>query len=350
MTMSRGLTFEFEDVVAAADDHAVVEAVAVPTSRSLPRGVWRARRAAGLLADRRPGGGGDEFVFAMAQSGTDIADHLAHRQLIKNAAKSAAYIEELWIRNVAMKADVRHLLGEFDHVFVGCEATVEPLAELIGVPVSHLPPSVDQERFAAEPWSTPVVDVYAMGRRHPELHTALQRWAAADHERMYHFDTFTKNPSIVDHVEHRMKLADFVRRCRYFIANEAKVDRSGETGGQSEVGYRFFEGAAAGTVMLGAEVSAPAFERLFGWEDAVVTVDPSGADIDQIIKELDDDPGRRAEIRRRNVRNSMLMHDPAHRWRTVLERVGLDEPSGVGERIDRLAERAATADPAGTQS
>ncbi len=340
MTMSRGLTFEFEDVIAAADDRVVLQSDRVPTSRRVTRALWRARNAATQLVDVRPSLGGDDFVFVVAQSNADLADHLAHRRLIKAAHKSAAYIEELWIRNHQVKADVRHMLGDFDHIFVGCEGTVEPLAEALDRPVTYLPPSVDQLRFGWQQPPTPLIDVYAMGRRQPDLHEGLLRWASDHPDRMYHFDTFTNNPSIVDHTEHRRKLADFIRRCRYFIVNEAKTDQTREIEGQSEVGYRFFEGAAAGTVMLGVKPTAPAFERLFGWDDAVIGVEPSGSDIGQVIETLDQDPQRRDAIRRRNLTNSMRRHDPAHRWRTVLETVGLEETAGITMRIDQLAERA----------
>ena len=58
------------------------------------------------------------------------------------------------------------------------------------------------------------------------------------------------------------------------------------------------------------------------------------------INDLDADPDRRASIRRRNARGSLLAHDPAHRWRTCSRTLGLEEPPGVEQRIRRLAQRA----------
>ncbi|MDH3704742.1 MAG: glycosyltransferase [Acidimicrobiia bacterium] len=343
--MSRGLTFEFEDVVADCDDRVVIDSTIVPTEW-LRRMGWRGGQAARMLVDKRSGSGGDELAFAMAQSPTDLVDHMAFLPQIRAADLRAAYIEEMWIRNVPLQPDVRRFLAEFDHVFLGCEATVGPAQEHLDVPVSYLPPAVDQIRFGSSPWPPTAIDIYAMGRRQPQLHDALLDWTRTDPSRFYLYDTFAGNVPIADHRQHRAKLADLIRRSRFFIANEAKVDEPGQTGRQSEVGYRFFEGAAGGAVMIGCEISAPAFDQLFPWPDAVVVVDESGADAVERLIELEADTPRWAEIRRRNASGSLRRHDPAHRWRTVLDTLGLDEPVGVGERIGRLEAMAETVDPA----
>ncbi len=337
--MSRGLTFEFEDVVAECDDRVRLDTTSVPTE-SIGRRLWRARKAAELMIDPRKGSGGDELVFAVAQVLPDLADHLAFQSVIRSASKKAAFVEEVWARDIPLRIDLRRQLAQFDHIFVSCAATVGPLAEHLDTPVTYLPPSVDHERFAANPWPPLAIDVYAMGRRQPELHEALLRWVAADRSRFYLYDTVTGNRPLRDHAQHRGMLAEFVRRSRYFMVCGAKFNRPKETGNQSEVGYRYFEGAAAGAVMVGTEVTAPTFPELFDWEEPILVVDPSGDDIADRINELDADPDRRAAIRRRNASGSLRAHDPAHRWRTVLEKLGLEEPAGVGQRIRRLAERA----------
>ncbi|MDH3817948.1 MAG: glycosyltransferase [Myxococcales bacterium] len=346
--MSRGLTFEFEDVIAECDDRVRIDSRAIPTEK-LGRKVWRAGRAAALLANRSKASRGDELVFATAQVMGDLADHLAFQSEIRSAAKSAAFIEELWIRDIPLRLDLRRLLELFDHVFVSCAATVGPLAEHLGKPVTYLPPSVDHDRFAATPWPPTSIDVYAMGRRQPALHEALVRWTEADRSRFYLFDTFVGNVPIADHKQHREKLADLIRRSRYFLVNGAKVDRSEETGAQSELGYRFFEGAAAGAVMIGTAVDAPVFGELFTWAEPAIVVDPSGDDIVHRMSELDEQPERRASIRHRNASGSLRAHDPAHRWRTVLKTLGLEEPRGVAARIDRLAKRAEAIDLSATE-
>ena len=345
MTMSRGLTYEYEDVFAACDPDLVIDSREVPVS-DMKRKAWRSRKAAEVLLDRRAASGGDELVFAFAQCPPDLADHFAFLADIKAAGTSAAYIEELYITDVdELQVDIGRFLEQLDHVFVGCHASAAALDEKIDTPVSYLMPAVDLDRFASGPWPPDAVDVFAMGRRNPDLHDALVRWAEADRSRFYQYDTFTRNPFIHDHRQHRAKLADFIRRTRYFVVNEARVGATDVTGGQREIGYRFFEGAASGTVMIGPQVGAPMYAEIFPWEEPVAFVDASGDDLAVRLEELDEDPERRAGIRRRNVRGTLLRHDPAHRWRQVLDTLGLEEPEGVGERIDRLAVRAETADP-----
>jgi hypothetical protein len=337
--MSRAFTFEFEDVIAECDEHVRVESTRVPTT-ALDRKLWRAIRAAELYLDRRTGTGGDELVFAVAQVLGDLPDHLAFQSTLRSAATSAAFVEELWLRELPLQYDMRRFLSGFDHVFVSCAGTVAPLAEHLDTPVTYLPPSVDHDRFAANPWPPSSIDVYAMGRRQPRLHEALLRWVESDRSRFYLYDTFDGNPPVVDHRQHRDKLADLIRRSRVFVVNSAKVDRPGETRSQTEAGYRFFEGAAAGALMVGTGVSSPVLRDLFDWDEPFIEVDPSGEDIVDKIVELEGQPERSVEIRRRNARGSLLAHDPAHRWRAVLRTLDLEEPAGVGRRIERLRTRA----------
>jgi len=56
------------------------------------------------------------------------------------------------------------------------------------------------------------------------------------------------------------------------------MDVPEETHGQIEIGFRYYEGSAAGTVMIGQapDVSVP---EMFDWPDAVVQVRPDGSDV-----------------------------------------------------------------------
>jgi hypothetical protein len=122
--------------------------------------------------------------------------------------------------------------------------------------------------------------------------------------------------------------------------NPALVDRADLRGDQSEIGYRFFEGAGAGTIMIGERPVNKEFDQLFDWPDAVIDL-PFGSDrIDQVICELDRQPERQEEIRRRNVRESLMRHDWAYRWQSVLQQAGLEPMSGFYERKEQLRKRA----------
>ena len=55
----------------------------------------------------------------------------------------------------------------------------------------------------------------------------------------------------LDYRQHRELFANMAKRSRYFLVSPAKIDRTDETRGQVEIGHRYFEGAAAGAVMIG---------------------------------------------------------------------------------------------------
>jgi len=69
--------------------------------------------------------------------------------------------------------------------------------------------------------------------------------------------------------EHRALFAKVAKRSRYFIVNPGKIDEPHLTGNQSELGNRYFEGAASGAIMVGERPNNEVFEKLFDWPEAV---------------------------------------------------------------------------------
>jgi hypothetical protein len=63
-------------------------------------------------------------------------------------------------------------------------------------------------------------------------------------------------------------------------------------------------------------------------------------EIDRVIAELDQDTARSVEIRKQNVRNSLLRHDWSYRLRTILETAGLPMPQRLLAREQRLSSLA----------
>jgi hypothetical protein len=112
---------------------------------------------------------------------------------------------------------------------------------------------------------------------------------------------------------------------------------------RDEISGRFYEGAAAGTVMLGEPPRTAEFERQFGWKDAVIRLPFDSPDVERVLLELDADPERLARIRRENVHNAALRHDWVHRLRTVFETVGIPPTEAMLAREKRLQALAALA-------
>jgi hypothetical protein len=139
-----------------------------------------------------------------------------------------------------------------------------------------------------------------------------------------------------DHSQHRRHLADLLKRTRFFLAYAGKMDAPEETGGQEEIGFRYFEGAAAGAVLVGAAPANPWFERLFGWRDAIVPLAYGATDPAELLAALDLSPEREQTIRRTNVVESLRRHDHVYRWAEVLRLVGLPETPGMEQRRRQL--------------
>ena len=63
--------------------------------------------------------------------------------------------------------------------------------------------------------------------------------------------------------EHRRMLATLLKHSCYYIANRGYGNRSEFTAGRDVISARFYEGAAAGTVMIGEVPRTEEFRRQF---------------------------------------------------------------------------------------
>lgn len=258
---------------------------------------------------------------------------------------SVCWIDEMWAADIPRYKYWLHVLNEFDHVFVGYRGSVETVSKALGRPCHWMPGGVDAFRFSPYP-QTPrrVVDVYSMGRRWEGVHDVL-RELAAQQEIFYIHDTFAgSDMEPPDHRQHRSLLANVAKRSRYFIVAPGKMDTPGETAGQVEVGYRYFEGAASGSVMIGQAPKCDAFPELFAGRDAVIEINPDGSDVRDILAALDRQPERLDAISQYNATEALLRHDWMYRWQRILDTAGVARSSGMQGREHRLRELVPGAD------
>ncbi len=253
---------------------------------------------------------------------------------------TACFIAEMWEPDLKNWRLFEEPWEDFDHIFLGVVQCIEGLSKLIKPPVTYIPPAVDTLRFS--PYPDPpqrLINVSYVGRRSPAIHDALVQRATEDNF-FYYYDTMKGKLRISNPREHRLLLAGLFQRTRYNITNYAKFNSTKETGGNQEIGYRFFEGAAAGTVMIGMPPAGDAFPRYFDWEDAIVQVDFSGTDVVEAISKLDAQPERLERISRMNIANSLLKHDWAYRWRDMLAALDLKPSAAMIAREKYLYELA----------
>lgn len=253
---------------------------------------------------------------------------------------TACFIAEMWEPDLGNWRLAKEPWDDFDHIFLGVTRCIEGLRKQIKPPVTYIPPAVDTLRFSSYPDPPErLIDVSYVGRRSPIIHDALVKRATQDNF-FYYYDTVRGKLEIGNPKEHRLLLSGLFQRTRYNITNYAKFNEAEETGGTQEIGYRFFEGAAAGTVMVGMPPSGDAFPRYFDWEDAMIKVDFSGTDVVETITELDKQPERLERISRTNIANCLLKHDWAYRWRDMLGALGLEPSTKMADREKYLQDLA----------
>jgi hypothetical protein len=242
------------------------------------------------------------------------------------------------------------LLSDFDHVFLGSLHSVKDVARLTGRPCTYLPPAVDVPRFTPSSLDQPrPIYVCNLGRRSAVTHQALLE-VAERQQIFYYYDTVAASGSdrkqrtfrIDNPHEHRGMLATILKHSCYYIANRSYVNQPEFTAGRDEISARFYEGGAAGTVMVGEAPRTEEFKRQFDWPDAVIHVPFDSPDIGRILADLSSDSERLRAVRSNNAREAALRHDWLHRIRAVFDTFGLEpteEMRARAQRLDRIASR-----------
>jgi hypothetical protein len=338
--ISRCMTYELEDIVCEVDAAALASVRARSATR-IERGIERLlpRFSARILGSRPLRDEPFDLLYVSLHTTSDVARVQPLGHFLSMARQSAINLDEVWRVQLAERTGDLAMLRRFDHVFTACAGSVDDLSRALDRPCHYLAPSVDALRFCPFPHELERrIDVYFMGRRRPELHRAIQEVTARTN-RFYLYDTVV-NPVVLDCVEHRIRLAELIGRSRTFVVDIASSDRTAEIGQQPELGTRFFEGAAAGSLMIGVVPETATFAMLFGWPDAVIPLEPRAEAVAQLLASLDANPRRVAEIRRTNVIQSLLRHDGVYRWEQILRAVGLEPLPALYERKRRLEQRA----------
>lgn len=335
--------YEFEDIIRQVDS---VDMIAPHYTRWFEHRTRIANRLASTFHTsvnpgiRRMRVRKDYDVFiAVAQFPKDLL-HMQYLDGWKDRCKTTiCWLNEIYIQDIATSRHFLRLLSRFDHVILQQFGSIEPVQQVANKTCTYSPSGVDAMLFCPHPDPPPrAIDVYSIGRRSKETHETLLKMARHG-KTFYVYDTLS-GEQVAKPEEHRFLYANMAKRSRYFIVNRGNVDKLGRVG-QVEFGNRFFEGAAAGTIMIGDAPRNEVFPKVFNWPDAVVDV-PFGSDsVDTVIRDLDRQPERQARIRTDNVVHSLLEHDWVYRWAFALELAGLEPMPQLAGRTRRLKSLAA---------
>lgn len=335
--------YDFEDLLAEIDDVDIIAPLRspIPPGRSykLARNL-RAPKSLGRALSFRSHeftvGQDYDLFLAVLDSYRQVASVHAVKALRQRCHRAICFIPEIWPKDLHASNAILELFDVFDHIFVGVAHPVDTLGRITGKPCSNLHPAVDALRACPYPEVSRVVDICNLGRRSAVTHQALLDHARAENL-FYYYDTASGVLRVKDHRGHRRLLSEMIKRTRYFIANYAKIDQPNQTSGRQEVGYRFFEGVAGGAVLVGQPPDTEMFRQLFPWPDAVVASPFDNPAIADLIRQLDADPDRLAQIRAGNVSHALREHDWLYRYETMLDAVGLPHSARMQARRERLA-------------
>lgn len=350
------LAYEFEDTFQAVTDAERIDATdrnSIEFSRrayKLMRLISGSPRLASSFAPlpRSAAGPTGEFelFFPVFSNAFELYSLATVPDWRRRCRKAACFITEIWIEQAPQY--LLELLAQFDHIFTGLQHCVDDVARITGRPCSYLPLATDVLRFApASPDQPRPIEVCNIGRRSQITHRALLADSARRHS-FYYYDTVAASGSdlkqrtfrVDNPQEHRAMLATILRHSRYFVANRSHVNNPEFTAGRDEISARFYEGLAAGTVMIGEAPRSAEFARQFDWPDAVIHLPFDSPDVAHILADLNGNPGRLAAIGNRNAREAALRHDWLYRIQTVFDVLGLAPTEKMQMRADQLAQAA----------
>ena len=355
--VSRCSGYEFEDVICGLEGAAILAPGEGRWRAPLHRGRrWLARhglpyRACPGGAARTPLPGLADLFVACVQKPVELLDLDAVPDWRTGSRQAVCVIEEIWPDTESLRPVLRDL-DRFDLIACAFACAIEPLRRITGRPVIHMPGAADLLRFAPDPpGASRGIDLYAMGRRRPALHDALQARLEA-RGAFYHYDSATRPPIAADPALHRRMLANLLRHTSLFLVDLAKNGHADQKG-QVAWGPRYVEGMAAGAVPVGHAPDTPDFARHFDWPEAVARLPDDPARAARAVCDLLDDPAALDRRRAVNLVQALARHDWLHRWEGVLGALGLPPTSAMGARRAALKVRAeawgAVAEPTGAE-
>ncbi len=281
-----------------------------------------------------------ELFVAVCESWWDLLYINAVKGWEKRCDTSVLWLDELF---VGMLPRYRHwlpTLDRFDHIVLGHLRSAEELSRILGRPCHWAPPAVDVLRFfPGEVSAARPVSFLSIGRRHAGIHSALKAFSASQ-GLFYVYDTLQGISMVVtDPVEHREMYATKVGHSRFLLVGPGMMGEP-EAADEHVVGARFFEGAAAGAVLIGERPRCREFDVLFDWRDAVVELAIDGSDTSEVLGSLLADERRIARAAAAGVRECALRHDWLYRWKQIYGLAGFVPTSLMDDRERQLTELA----------
>ncbi len=238
------------------------------------------------------------------------------------------------------ECDPRHLnptpLTKLDHLFVIGSQFANAVRSLYPVNVSWLPLGINTLSWGNY-FSHRSIDIMGYGRMNAAVHTHLQQhFNRSDSDRIYFHSTFTctevSHPK--EHIALQIKL---LKRAKISLCFE--VSNIPRFCGRSPLLYRWLEGWAAGSTIVGTKPHDPEVAALMDWPDSTLELPSEAADWIPFLESLLDDEAKLAEISQRNYRECRLRHDWRYRLRDLFNTVQLPIPQTLDQELVEIRQR-----------
>ncbi|GAB1542604.1 glycosyltransferase [Scytonema sp. NUACC21] len=285
-----------------------------------------------------------DLFFSFFQNIKDIIALNSIKGWREKCKYAVCWLDEIWVKDIDSWQAQLNLLKDFDYIFMNFSSSINKVANIIQRPCYSIPYGVDAVKFCPYPADLyRCIDVLNIGRRSAVTHNALIE--LVEQKKLFYIYDTIKDLYMTDYRYHRSLYTNFVKRSRYMIVNKAKFDLTDQSNAQEEIGPRFFEAAAGGTIMLGVSPKCEDFTKNLGWSNPVIEIPFDCPNIADIIYDLDMQPGLQEKIRVDNMINSLLRHDWVYRWEKILATTGLESTPQMRNRkahLKNLAEIVST--------
>ena len=255
------------------------------------------------------------------------------------------YVFDAWVNEYEVaKSALRHrvspysrVIRQLDHLFVSNPDSVQQYEAVYRIPVTYVPLAADVLQFGSLQPQRPIT-VNAYGRQHPPHVEILSRTFNSNRSSraLHHTDHVAIGAvsSLRQHRAHFWKLLSM--SCITLAYDPVAVDPGSRSFPFSFIGQRWFEGLAAGCVVVGIRPNCDEAARLLHWKDATLEAPREPEDFLEFIDGLLADGSRLARIRVSNHRQMLLEHDWGYRVAGMLAVVGVDAPPAWANRRARL--------------
>ena len=338
---SRGVFYEFEDVISTIDTVNLYSPNLALTYKVIRKAAKYTRFCQLFYSSLHQVTLTQKYdlFFACIQSPTDILSLWSVKNWRENCRVAVCWLDEIWLDQINIYKHHLQVLRAFDYIFLNFSSSIEPVANIVQRPCYEIPFGVDAIKFHPHlSYTQRSVAICNIGRRSIITHQAL--FALADKEKLFYIYDTCRSLDVNSYQEHRRLYSELLKQSRYFITNRAKFD---EVFNQEELGPRFFEGIAAGTILLGTPPNCRSFTENFDWMDAVIPVPIDAPNIADVLRELDSNPKRLKIAHKNNITNALLRHDWVYRWKFILQVVDLPPTPQMASRealLRSLAKKA----------